>query len=119
MRSSIVYKYSCDTCQKVYFGATGRHFSTRQSEHMKGKNKSEIAFHIQTSKKTNFEVLGKFNHPFIAETLYICMADINSLLYHQPHKDNKSMQNKITERWKPIIQNIESTAVLKKAISQS
>ena len=61
---------------KVYFGATDRHFSTRQSEHMKGKNKSEIAQHTHAPKKTNFEVLGKFNYPFIAETLYICMSDI-------------------------------------------
>ena len=32
---------------------------------------------------TNFEVLGKFNNPFIVETLYICMSDINSLLNTQ------------------------------------
>ena len=83
VRSSIVYKYTCETCQKVYFGATDRHFSTRQSEHMKGKNNSEIVYHTHAPKKTNFEVLGKFNYPFIAETLYISMADINRFLNTQ------------------------------------
>ena len=52
----------------------------KQSGHMKRKNKSEIAYHKDAPKKTNLEVFGKFNYPFIAETLYICMADINSLL---------------------------------------
>ena len=34
VRSNVVYNYTCDTCKKVYIGATERHFRTRQNEHI-------------------------------------------------------------------------------------
>ena len=34
MRSSLVYKYTCDRCNSVYIGKTSRHLSTRVSEHI-------------------------------------------------------------------------------------
>ena len=72
MRSNVVYKYTCDTCKKVYIGATERHFRTRQNEHLKGKNKSEMGYHEHPPKKNNFTILGSFKYPFIAESLFIC-----------------------------------------------
>ena len=55
--SSIIYRYDCDTCQKVYVGATNRHFEKRLSEHMKGENNSEIGFQSHAPKKSNFKIV--------------------------------------------------------------
>ena len=34
LRSNVVYKYKCDSCNAVYIGKTSRHFSTRVKEHL-------------------------------------------------------------------------------------
>ena len=62
----------------MYIGATERIFRTRQNEHLKGKNKSEIDYH-QHPKRNNFTILGSFKYPFIPESLFICSKNINML----------------------------------------
>ena len=34
LRSSLVYKFTCDRCQSVYVGKTSRHLAVRISEHL-------------------------------------------------------------------------------------
>ena len=80
MRSSIVYRYDCDTCQKVYVGATDCHFETRLCEHIKGKNNSEIGFHSNAPKKFNFKFVGQYKYPFIAETILLSEMNVNTLM---------------------------------------
>ena len=67
----------------VYYGATDRHFPTRQNEHMKEKNHSQIGYQTDVPKKTNFAILGKYIYPFIAETLFLCTVNINHILNTQ------------------------------------
>ena len=42
--SSIVYKYICDSCNKVYYGSTEKHFKTRAEKILRGgvKQKEQI-----------------------------------------------------------------------------
>ena len=49
---------------------------------MKGKNHSEIGYHTDASKKTNFAILGKYTYPFIAETLFLCTENIVVVIYY-------------------------------------
>ena len=42
LRSCVVYKYNCDSCNATYVGKTTRHFSTRISEHLGISHRSGI-----------------------------------------------------------------------------
>ena len=51
-------------------GGIERHFKTRQNEHMKGKNNSEIGHDEHAPKRENFKIVGQYQYPFITESLY-------------------------------------------------
>ena len=51
-QSNVIYKGSCDVCEKVYIGQTKRNAQTRWKEHLKGK--SEPAKHIKKFKRHKF-----------------------------------------------------------------
>ena len=71
LRSHLIYKYTCPTCNAGYIGCTTRHFRTRIHEHLgvsartgnntTSQNDSSIAKHIQLHKHVgtleNFEII--------------------------------------------------------------
>lgn len=55
--NSGVYKLTCETCNKVYIGQTGRTFETRMKEH-------ERSYRDKTSDSTFSKHCLDFNHKF-------------------------------------------------------
>ena len=49
LKSFIVYKFECASCNACYIGETYRHLSTRTREHLKTDKNSHIYKHIQSS----------------------------------------------------------------------
>ena len=46
LRSSVVYKFTCGSCNAVYIGETHRHLTTRIDEHLRKDRNSHIYMHI-------------------------------------------------------------------------
>jgi len=81
LQSKIVYKYTCAECSALYIGESRRHCITRWEEHIKGgSNPSEIALHSHPPVLSQFEIIGKFKHHQIAESLLIKTIGKNNLL---------------------------------------
>ena len=49
LRTRIVYKFSCSSCNACYVGETRRHFSTRVHEHLSSDRSSHVYKHLQAS----------------------------------------------------------------------
>ena len=47
LRTRIVYKFSCASCNACYVGETSRHFSTRVHEHLYSDSSSHVYKHLQ------------------------------------------------------------------------
>ena len=48
-KASVVYKFSCASCNACYIGETSRHFTTRVSEHLKSDKSSHIYKHLHSN----------------------------------------------------------------------
>ena len=49
LKSFLVYKVTCASCNSSYIGETCRHFKTRIEEHIKKDNKSHILKHLHSA----------------------------------------------------------------------
>ena len=49
LRTRIVYKFSCASCNACYIGEASRHFSTRVHEHLSSDRSSHVYKHLQSS----------------------------------------------------------------------
>ena len=49
LRTRVVYKFSCASCNACYVGETSRHFSTRVREHLLSDRSSNVFRHLQGS----------------------------------------------------------------------
>ena len=49
LRTRVVYKFSCASCNACYVGETSRHFSTRVREHLLSDRSSNGFKHLQSS----------------------------------------------------------------------
>ena len=49
LRTRVVYKFSCASCNACYVGETSRHFSTRVREHLLSDRSSNVFKHLQGS----------------------------------------------------------------------
>ena len=49
LRTRVVYKFSCASCNACYVGETSRHFSTRVREHLLSDRSSNVFKHLQCS----------------------------------------------------------------------
>ena len=49
LRTRIVYKFSCASCNACYIGEASRHFSTRVHEHIPSDRSSHVYKHLQSS----------------------------------------------------------------------
>ena len=52
LRTRVVYKFSCASCNVCYVGETSRHFSTRVNEHLSSDKSSHVFKHLQNSKSS-------------------------------------------------------------------
>ena len=71
LKSSIVYKYTCDLCEGcTYIGETVRHFQVRKNEHLSGKPvPSEVSLHQHVPKNSNFSIVCQTKHTKIGEAI--------------------------------------------------
>ena len=51
LKSSVVYKFTCEACKASYIGETTRHISTQISEHLSHDKNSHIYKHTMASRK--------------------------------------------------------------------
>ena len=69
LRTRIVYKFSCASCNACYVGATSRHFSTRVHEHLSSDRSSHVYKHLQASESCrtscNLDCFKILNHELI------------------------------------------------------
>ena len=49
LRTRVVYKFSCASCNACYVGETSRHFSTQVREHILSDRSSNVFKHLQSS----------------------------------------------------------------------
>ena len=49
LRTRVVYKVSCASCNACYVGGTNQHFSTRVREHLLSDRSSNVFKHLQSS----------------------------------------------------------------------
>ena len=49
LRTRVVYKFSCASCNACYVGETSQHFSTRVREHLPSDRSSNVFKHLQSS----------------------------------------------------------------------
>ena len=87
MKSFLVYKSTCASCNSSYIGETCRHFKTRIEEHIKKENKSHISKHLHSAatyfgsyNSLCFKVIDKANCKFdlkIKDALHINWKEPN------------------------------------------
>ena len=77
LKSFLVYKFICASCNSSYIAKTCRHFKTMIQEHIKKDNKSHV-----------------FKHPHSTAT---CFNSYNSLCFKIIDKDNSKFELKIKE----------------------
>ena len=94
LRSNVVYKFTCASCNSCYVGETSRHLSTRIREHLNRDRTSHIFEHLQQSVACRnscsaecFEVIDRATTKFqvkIKEALHISWEQpaLNKQLYH-------------------------------------
>ena len=51
LRSSVVYKFTCEDCNACYFAEMVRHFATRVKEHLASDRASHIFKNLQNSER--------------------------------------------------------------------
>ena len=49
LRTKVVYKFSCASCNACYVGETSRHYSTRVREHLLSDRSSNVFRHLQSA----------------------------------------------------------------------
>ena len=94
LRSNVVYKFTCASCNSCYVGETSRHLSTRIREHLNRDRASHIFQHLQQSEACRnscsaecFKVRDRATTKFqvkIKEALHISweQPSLNKQLYH-------------------------------------
>ena len=94
LRSNVVYKFTCVSCNSCYVGETSRHLSTRIREHLNRDRTSHIFQHLQQSEGCRsccsaecFKVIDHATTKFqvkIKEALHISweQPSLNKQLYH-------------------------------------
>ena len=94
LRSNVVYKFTCASCNSCYVGETSRHLSTRIREHLNRDKASHIFQHLQQSEACRnscsaecFKVIDRATTKFqvkIKEALHISWEkpSLNKQLYH-------------------------------------
>ena len=110
LRSSVVYKFECGSCNATYYDKTNRHFKVRMCEHLgisvltmkrvKGDDDSAIKEHLlfcnHTSEFEDFSILASNNNDFKV-TL------IESLLINRDHpplnKNKQSLPLELFDSW--------------------
>ena len=103
LRTRVVYKFSCSSCNACYIGETSRHFATRVREHLSSDRSSHVFKHLQSSESCRiscsvdcFTVLDSATTKFqvkLKESMYIIWEkpDLNqqvkhaSVVYDQVH----------------------------------
>ena len=107
VRSFVIYRYSCDSCNRVYYGKTRRHYEVRVREHLgislaTGKkftynpnnvNNTAILNHVNSNcigNKDNFKIIGNAKNDF-----FLCLKE-SLLIYKDKPKLN------ISERSMPL-----------------
>ena len=65
LRSRVIYKFTCASCNACYIGETGRHFSTRVREHLSSDKSSHIFKHLLSSERCrqSLRIVSKFLIP--------------------------------------------------------
>ena len=81
MKSFLVYKFNCASCNTSYIGETTRHLKTRIDEHIKRDKQSHIFKHLSSDincfnsyKRDSFKIIDTAKHKFdlkIKEALHI------------------------------------------------
>ena len=94
LRSRVVYKFSCASCNSCYVGETCRHFATRVREHLVTDRNSHIFKHLESSESCKnacseecFTILDSAPSPYqlrIKEAIHIGFEKpcLNKQLYH-------------------------------------
>ena len=94
LKSFLVYKVTCASCNSSYIGETCRHFKTRIEEHIKKDNKSHILKHLHSAatcfdsyNSLCFEIIDRAASKFglkIKEALHINWRkpNLNAQQYH-------------------------------------
>ena len=94
LRSNVVYKFTCASCNSCYVGETSRHLSTRIREHLNRDRTSHIFQHLQQSEACRsscsaecFKVIDNATTKFQVkrkEALHISweQPSLNKQLYH-------------------------------------
>ena len=81
LKSNVVYKYTCDHCEKCYVGSSIRHFATRINEHLKAyPTPTEISMHVHPPKKENFDIIACTEYPRFLESIIIKKSDFSTLM---------------------------------------
>ena len=94
LRTRVVYKFSCASCNACYIGETSRHFATRVREHLSSDRSSHVFKHLQSSESCRiscsadcFTVLDSATTKFqvkLKESMYIKWEkpDLNQQVKH-------------------------------------
>ena len=94
LRTRVVYKFSCASCNACYIGETSRHFATRVREHLSSDGSSHVFKHLQSSESCRiscsadcFTVLDSATTKFqvkLKESMYIKWEkpDLNQQVKH-------------------------------------
>jgi hypothetical protein len=51
LKSFVIYKFMCASCNACYIGETSRHLSTRIKEHLRTDKQSHVYKHLQASEQ--------------------------------------------------------------------
>ena len=94
LRTRVVYKFSCASCNACYIGETSRHFTTRVREHLSSDRSSHVFKHLHSSESCRiscsvdcFTVLDSATTKFqvkLKESMYIKWEkpDLNQQVKH-------------------------------------
>ena len=59
LKSNVIYKFTCSSCNASYIGETTRHLQTRMDEHLKYKKDSHVNIHL--SKKRSCKASNNYD----------------------------------------------------------
>ena len=89
LKSNVVYKFSCASCNASYIGETTRHLTTRIKEHLSSDKKSHIFKHLEMS----------------GDCKRACSEDCFSILDHAPTEYQLKIKEALHIQWNQPILN--------------
>ena len=90
LRSTILYRFTCNGCNSIYVGKTKRHFLVRTHEHLGLSLRTGKKFTCNPKHSNNSGILEHLHHSGDCNDFFLCIKESLLLQEFKPNINSKS-----------------------------